>query len=95
MFCRCTGVNTAKTFSVVEGTKEYTACAAMFKDESSPLSQCFSTIKPDQAFHKCVTDMSKDVTSTATNGPCKAAMFYITQCKFAGVVMSEPTQCGE
>ena len=89
------GTNTAKSFNHVEGTKEYSACAVLLKNSESPLSSCFSTVKPDQAFHKCITDMSTDVTLNAANGPCKAAMFYKAQCQFAGIEVNVPSQCGE
>lgn len=96
MFCcnRCTGTNTARTFTPVEGTKEYTACATLFKDSSSSLAPCFGIVKPENAFHKCINDMSNDVRLTATNGPCKAAKFYETECSMAGIDVMEPAQCG-
>lgn len=91
----CTGTNTAKSYTPVEGTKEYTACAALFKDGSSSLAPCFGIVKSEDAFHKCINDMSNDVTLTAKNGPCKAAKFYETECRMAGIEVMEPAQCGE
>jgi len=89
----CTGTNTAKSYTPVEGTKEYTACAALFKDGSSSLAPCFGIVKSEDAFHKCINDMSNDVTLTAKNGPCKAAKFYETECRMAGIEVMEPAQC--
>jgi hypothetical protein len=89
----CTGSYTARTFEPVKGTKEYMACASVFMDSSSSLQPCFSVVDPSDAFHKCVNDMSLDVTLTVKNGPCKAAKFYEAECRFAGLTVNEPAQC--
>jgi len=90
---RCNAENVAQTFTPIEGTKEYTACAALFKDASSPFVPCFSVVDPTNAFHKCVNDMSMSVTSKHATGPCKAAKMYETECKMAKVMVEEPAQC--
>lgn len=64
-------------------------------DSSSPLAGCFGVVNPENAFHKCVNDMSNDVTLNEKNGPCKAAKAYELECGFAGVTVYEPKHCGE
>jgi hypothetical protein len=89
----CTGRNTAQTFTATKGTKEYEACAAVFMNSASAMSPCFGVVDPEAAFHNCITDMSKDVTLTSKNGPCKAVKFYQAECEFAGISVSEPKHC--
>ena len=91
----CTGTNKAVSFTAQKGTKEYEACAAIFVDSASPMSSCFGVVDPQPAFQKCVNEMSRDVTLTKKNGPCKAAKFYQAECGFAGLTISEPSHCGK
>eukprot|EP00106_Octopus_bimaculoides_P004759 XP_014772201.1 PREDICTED: IgGFc-binding protein-like [Octopus bimaculoides] len=64
-------------------------CADLFKSTSSPFSNCFDWVAPQNYYQMCVTRQSTDGTI------CSSAQFYTRQCARQGVFLTIPDYCGE
>lgn len=79
--------NLATDIPVTESAQGYAECAALFKNNDSPVRPCYKQVDPESFMHMCMGHMLDN------EGICKSTSLYVQSCRLQGVNLPLPQQC--
>ena len=93
---RCRPENYATEVRPEPYTDAYKLCARLFEDNNSLLRPCFKIVDPRPFQVMCQNDMPINENRILTEqDTCRAAAFYVDECRREGVNIRVPSTCGQ
>jgi len=91
---RCRPQNYATETAPTPGSNPHRLCAALFEDASSLMRPCYKIVDPAPFMTMCLNDMPVSENRLMTErDTCKAAAFYVDECRREGVNVRVPGPC--
>jgi len=83
-----------RTANTRPGSEAEAACKNFFQSGKSPLRPCFSVVKPETYYSRCVSDLEQDYTrQAAEQKACKVIETYVAECQKAEIELKAPKSC--